>query len=117
GLIVGAIRAAVVRSAGAAKKAASTVQSSIKSQTATPNCPGSNVGNPIGKTKAPETKASVSQGEPSLPIVSGSHKALNDAKARDFHHIIQDAAVRDLPGYDRNAAPAVQLPSPSTKKG
>ncbi|WP_277302672.1 RHS repeat-associated core domain-containing protein, partial [Pseudomonas viridiflava] len=77
GLIVGAIRAAVVRSAGAAKKAASTVQSSIKSQTATPNCPGSNVGNPTGKTKAPETKASVNQGEPSLPIVSGSHKALN----------------------------------------
>ncbi|WP_218963387.1 hypothetical protein [Pseudomonas syringae] len=42
---------------------------------------------------------------------------MNDAKAKDSHHIIQDAAVRDLPGYDRNAAPAVQLPGPSTKKG
>ncbi|MCH5501586.1 RHS repeat-associated core domain-containing protein, partial [Pseudomonas syringae] len=117
GLIFGAIRAAVVRSAGTARKAASTVQSNIRSQTAIPNCPGSSIGNPIGKTKAPETKASVNQGEPSLPIVSGSHKALNDAKAKDSHHIIQDAAVRDLPGYDRNAAPAVQLPGPSTKKG
>ncbi len=31
--------------------------------------------------------------------------------------MIQDAAVRDLPGYNPNAAPGVQLPGPSTAKG
>ncbi|WP_227470630.1 RHS repeat-associated core domain-containing protein [Massilia sp. YMA4] len=35
----------------------------------------------------------------------------------DSHHIIQDAAVRDLPGYSRSSAPAVQLLGPSTKIG
>lgn len=31
--------------------------------------------------------------------------------------MIQDAAVRDLPGYNPNAAPGIQLPGPSTAKG
>ena len=31
--------------------------------------------------------------------------------------MIQDAAVRDLPGYDTNAAPGVQLDGPSTSVG
>lgn len=31
--------------------------------------------------------------------------------------MIQDAAVRDLPGYNTNAAPGVQLPGPSTAPG
>ena len=35
---------------------------------------------------------------------------LRRAKLKDAHHIIQDAAVRDLPGYKTNAAPGVQLP-------
>jgi hypothetical protein len=35
----------------------------------------------------------------------------------DAHHVIQDAAVRDLAGYDTNAAPGVQLPGPSTAEG
>jgi len=36
---------------------------------------------------------------------------------KDAHHIIQDAAVRDLPGYATNSAPGVQLAGPSTLPG
>jgi hypothetical protein len=48
---------------------------------------------------------------------SGTHEELNDAGLKDSHHIVQDAAVRNLPGYDRDKAPAVQLPGPSTTVG
>ncbi len=48
---------------------------------------------------------------------TGSHEALNAAQLKDSHHIIQDAAVRDLPNYNRKSAPAVQLEGPSTKIG
>nr|WP_255724383.1 RHS repeat-associated core domain-containing protein [Terrimonas ginsenosidimutans] len=36
---------------------------------------------------------------------------------KDGHKIIQDAAVRDLPGYSKENNPAVQLDGPSTKVG
>lgn len=36
---------------------------------------------------------------------------------KDAHHIIQDAAVRDLPGYSTLDAPGVQLPGPPNKVG
>jgi RHS repeat-associated protein len=42
---------------------------------------------------------------------------LRAAGLRDAHHIIQDAAVRDLPNYNSQAAPGVQLPGPSTRIG
>ncbi|GIZ16445.1 hypothetical protein RCZ15_12890 [Capnocytophaga catalasegens] len=42
---------------------------------------------------------------------------LRSAGLKDAHHVIQDAAVRDLPGYDTNKAPGVQLEGPSTKVG
>lgn len=42
---------------------------------------------------------------------------LRAAGLSDAHHIIQDAAVRDLPGYATNAAPGVQLSGPSTLAG
>ena len=35
---------------------------------------------------------------------------LRRAKLKDAHHIIQDAAVRDIPGYKTNSAPGIQLP-------
>jgi RHS repeat-associated protein len=60
---------------------------------------------------------SVESSEPGLPAVSGEYAKLVRAGAKDSHHIIQDAAVRDLPGYDRKTAPAVQLPGPSTLPG
>ncbi len=49
--------------------------------------------------------------------LTSTHSALNKAKLKDSHHIIQDAAVRDLPGYARRDAPAVQLEGPSTRTG
>lgn len=39
-----------------------------------------------------------------------------EAGLKDAHHVIQDAAVRDLPGYRTNAAPGIQLPGPSTAR-
>jgi hypothetical protein len=42
---------------------------------------------------------------------------LRAAGLSDAHHIIQDAAVRDVPGYDTNAAPGVQLQGPATEAG
>ena len=43
----------------------------------------------------------------------GTHKELTKAKAQDSHHIIQHAAVKDIPGYDFLDAPTVQLEGPS----
>jgi RHS repeat-associated protein len=42
---------------------------------------------------------------------------LRAAGLKDAHHVIQDAAVRDLPGYSSRAAPGIQLPGPSTAVG
>src|SRR5262249_53892828 len=36
---------------------------------------------------------------------------------RDAHHVIQDAAVRDLPGYQTELAPGTQLEGPSSARG
>jgi hypothetical protein len=47
-------------------------------------------------------------------------QSIGDLRAqglRDAHHVIQDASVRDLPGYNTNAAPGVQLEGPSTTVG
>jgi RHS repeat-associated protein len=42
---------------------------------------------------------------------------LREAGERDAHHVIQDAAVRDIKGYQTNAAPGVQLQGPSNVRG
>ncbi len=42
---------------------------------------------------------------------------LRDAGLKDAHHTIQDAAVRDIPGYDTNLAAGEQLAGPSTRVG
>ena len=42
---------------------------------------------------------------------------LRAAGLKDAHHAIQDAAVRDLSGYDTELAPGVQLEGPSTAFG
>lgn len=47
----------------------------------------------------------------------GSVGELRAAGQKDAHHIIQDAAVRELPGYNTNHAPGVKLEGPSTKIG
>ncbi len=48
---------------------------------------------------------------------TGTYGELRRAGVKDAHHIIQDAAVRDIPGYSQGDAPAVQLPGPSTRVG
>lgn len=51
---------------------------------------------------------------------SGSTTPVGELRAaglRDAHHVIQDAAVRDLPGYNTNLAPGVQLTGPSNVPG
>ncbi|WP_390821152.1 polymorphic toxin-type HINT domain-containing protein [Tuwongella immobilis] len=47
----------------------------------------------------------------------GTHNELNNAGIIDSHHIIQNAAVRDLPNYNRGQAPAIELAGPSTLIG
>lgn len=42
---------------------------------------------------------------------------LRAAGLRDAHHVVQDSAVRDLPGYDTQLARGVQLPGPPTAVG
>jgi hypothetical protein len=51
------------------------------------------------------------------PLITQSVKNLRAAGLKDAHHVIQDAAVRDLPGYDSNLAAGVHLPGPSTLEG
>ena len=48
---------------------------------------------------------------------TGTYKELLDAGANDSHHIIQDAAMRDMPGYNRMNAPAIQLDGPAREIG
>ncbi len=49
--------------------------------------------------------------------VYGTYDELTNAGVKDAHHIVQDAAVRDIPGYDRGSAPAIQADGPSTQIG
>ncbi len=48
---------------------------------------------------------------------TGTYSQLRRAGAKDAHHIIQDAAVRDIAGYSRSAAPSVQLRGPARVRG
>ena len=54
---------------------------------------------------------------PSAREVAPTIADLRNARLVDAHHIIQDAAVRDVPGYDTNAAPGIQLGRPSNIRG
>ena len=46
-----------------------------------------------------------------------SYRELRNAGEADAHHTIQDAAVRDIPGYKTSEAPAVKLEGPSNRVG
>jgi hypothetical protein len=50
-------------------------------------------------------------------VSSGTYRELRSSRVQDAHHIIQDKAAEDLPGYNRNDAPAAKLAGPSTTKG
>ena len=47
----------------------------------------------------------------------GTYRELSNASARDAHHVIQDAAVRDVPGYSKRDAPAIRLEGSSSTIG
>jgi hypothetical protein len=55
-------------------------------------------------------------GPPSTNTIA-SYGQLRAAGERDAHHIIQDAAARDIPGYSYTGAPAIQLTGPPTVPG
>jgi RHS repeat-associated protein len=67
-----------------------------------------------GAAEAEVVAAEVAGGVKSVTTPVGE---LRSAKLRDAHHVIQDAAVRDLPGYNTNAAPGIQLEGPANVKG
>ena len=48
---------------------------------------------------------------------TGTYAELVSNGQKDAHHIIQDAAMRDIPGYDRMKAPAIQFDGPSNLVG
>ena len=48
---------------------------------------------------------------------TGTYKELRKAGYKDAHHIIQDAAVKDIEGYNKGSAPAIQLEGPSNQVG
>ena len=50
-------------------------------------------------------------------IVERSVGEIRAAGEKDAHHIIQDAAVRDLPGYATEKAPGIHLEGPSRTPG
>jgi RHS repeat-associated protein len=71
--------------------------------------------------RLPEAKEP--SGEVGGPSSAGAMQAkptvreLRSAKRSDAHHIIQDAAVWDVPGYKTGDAPGVQLQGPAAKIG
>lgn len=70
---------------------------------------------------APNTVAMAARDSSSSSAVgrfrAGTYGELKNAGIKDAHHVIQDAAVRELPGYDSRAAPAVELKGPATRVG
>lgn len=56
-------------------------------------------------------------GRTALNLTEGTVGGLRKAGKSDAHHVIQDAAVRDLPGYASSSAPGVQLSGPASKPG
>ena len=42
---------------------------------------------------------------------------MSDAGVNDGHHLLQDAAMRDVDGYSKRSAPAIQADGPSTLIG
>jgi hypothetical protein len=63
------------------------------------------------------SNARVRSANPVAAPVTRPISELREAGLKDAHHVIQDAAVRDLPGYSTQVAPGVQLPGPSTARG
>lgn len=69
------------------------------------------------KLVAPSKGPAVSAPLPPPSPLTSTVGELRSAGLKDAHHVIQDAAVRELPGYNTRFAPGVQLPGPSTARG
>jgi RHS repeat-associated protein len=67
--------------------------------------------------KSSTAKAVTSAAESTASTEVKTYGELRAAGEKDAHHIIQDAAVRDVPGYSRSKAPAVQVDGPANVKG
>ena len=48
---------------------------------------------------------------------TGKYKELRGEEGKESHHIIQNASVKDMPGYSSSNAPAISLEGPSTRMG
>lgn len=71
---------------------------------------------PLGLAPSCETDGDDGK-EPHQPSYRDLRSVDGRVAGYDAHHIVQDAAVRDLPGYDRKDAPAINLEGPSNKPG
>ena len=94
---------------------ASAINSGITENEATPAT--ATGGANIGGGSLPATGIGACQPDPGNGAGGPSYNKLVSQGAKDAHHIIQHAAVRDLPGYSRGLAPAIQLAGPSTLAG
>ncbi len=99
--------------ANAASKAEQLSQiASAESKAATAGEIGTSAARTVAKTEQAVTAAS--EGTTATGRTVGE---LRQAGLKDAHHSIQDAAVRDIPGYNTNLAPGEQLAGPSTRVG
>jgi hypothetical protein len=46
---------------------------------------------------------------------SQTHREITNSNLTDSHHIIQDARINDIAGYDHWAAPAIRLQGPNVR--
>jgi len=71
----------------------------------------------VAPTAVPPAATSAELSAPEAETITQPVGDLRAAGLRDAHHVVQDAAVRDLPRYDTDAAPGVRLDGPSTSVG
>ncbi|MHB8875584.1 MAG: RHS repeat-associated core domain-containing protein, partial [Myxococcaceae bacterium] len=84
------------------------------------NEPGTKAASGAESPAAPTSAASPKPAQSVGAAAATQGKTIGELRAsglKDAHHPIQDAAVRDLPGYDTNAAPGVQLKGPANEPG
>jgi RHS repeat-associated protein len=78
---------------------------------------GSFAGTPLQQRGSTALTSRVRTSSLALPTTTTPVGQLKTAGLKDAHHVIQNASVRDLPGYNKKAAPGIQLPGPSTTPG
>lgn len=74
-----------------------------------------NLGGSLVAAALPAVSAPMLRG--GAEVASTTVGGLRAAGKKDAHHVIQDAAARELPGYNTNAAPGIQLAGPANVAG